>query len=110
MKPTRLVIKNIGMIADETIPIDKPLVLFYGEIKQGKSTILNAVRWVCGGEFPSDIIRHGQKEAKIELHFVEGSISRSWYRSKDGKETKARPVVFIRSGLPVDSQIGRAHV
>ena len=45
MKPTKLVIKNIGKIADETIAIDKPLILFYGEIKQGKTTILNCVRW-----------------------------------------------------------------
>ena len=52
MKPTKLIIKNIGKIPNETIEINKPLILFYGEIKQGKTTILNSVRWVCGGEFP----------------------------------------------------------
>ena len=31
MKPTKLIIKNIGKIVSETIQIDKPLILFYGE-------------------------------------------------------------------------------
>lgn len=73
MKPTKLIIRNIGKIAGETIiEINKPLILFYGEIKQGKTTILNSVRWVCGGEFPDDIITHGAKEGDIELHFDGG--------------------------------------
>jgi len=104
IKPTKLIIKNIGKIADSTIPIDKPLLLFYGEIKQGKSTILNCVRWVCGGEFPSDIIRHGAEDGAIELHFDGGMIGRSFYRAKD-KTTKARPVVFVRQGKPVPSPV-----
>jgi hypothetical protein len=104
MKPTKLKITNIGKIASETIIIDKPLILFYGEIKQGKTTILNSVRWVCGGEFPDDIIRHGEKEGEIELHFDGGMIARSFYRAKDGK-TKARAVTFIKNGRPVPSPV-----
>lgn len=102
MKVQKLVIKNIGAIVDETILLNKPLILFYGEIRQGKSTILNAVRWVCGGSFPSDIIRHGQKEASIELEFDGGMVSRSFYKDKKG-ETAARPLIFIRNGKPVGS-------
>lgn len=104
MKPTKLVIKNIGKIANETIDINRPLILFYGEIKQGKTTILNCVRWVCGGEFPNDIIRHGEKEGEIEFHFDGGMIARSFYRAKDGT-TKARSVVFVRNGKPVSSPV-----
>lgn len=104
MKPTKLIIKNIGKIASETIDINKPLILFYGEIKQGKTTILNSVRWVCGGEFPADIIRHGEKEGEIELHFDGGMITRSFYRSKDGT-TKARAVTFVKNGRPVPSPV-----
>lgn len=101
MKPTKLTIKNIGKLAgSQTIEINKPLILFYGEIKQGKTTILNSVRWVCGGEFPADIISHGQKEAEIELHFDGGMIARSFYVAKDGS-TKARPVTFVKAGRPV---------
>lgn len=104
MKSTKLIIKNIGKIASETIQIDKPLILFYGEIKQGKTTILNSVRWVCGGEFPDDIIKHGEKEGEIELHFDGGMIARSFYRSKDGS-TKARAVQFVKAGRPVASPV-----
>lgn len=100
MKIKRLEIKNIGMIADETIECNKPLLIFYGEVRQGKTTILNAVRWVCGGSYPADIIRHGQKEASITLEFDDGSLSRSWYIAKDGS-TKSRPIALIRHGKPV---------
>jgi len=104
MKPTKLIIKNIGKIADTTIDINKPLILFYGEIKQGKTTILNCVRWVCGGEFPDDIISHGASEGSIELQFEAGMIQRSFYRAKTG-ETKARAVVFVKNGKPVNSPV-----
>src|SRR5436190_8485798 len=100
MELTKLKIKNVGMIADSTIELNKPLILFYGEVRQGKSTILNAVRWLFGGSFPQDIIRHGENEAEVELQFKGGCITRSWYRSKD-KTTKARELVFVREGRPV---------
>src|ERR1035437_8210746 len=105
IKPTQLVIKNIGKLAGEQIiEINKALILFYGEIRQGKSTILNCVRWVCGGEFPDDIITHGAKEGSIELRFDGGMIGRSFYKPKEGA-TKARPVVFVRNGKPVPSPV-----
>jgi predicted ATP-dependent endonuclease of OLD family len=99
MKVTKLTIKNIGKIADTVIELNKPLILFYGEIRQGKTTILNAVRWVCGGKFPDDIIRHGEKEASVELGFDGGCISRSWYRAKDNT-TKARDISYVVNGKP----------
>lgn len=104
MKISKLIIKNIGKIAEETITLDKALILFYGEIRQGKSTILNCVRWVCGGEFPQDIIHHGQKEAFVEMQFDGGMIRREWYKAKD-ESTKARSVVFVRGGRPVASPV-----
>jgi hypothetical protein len=100
MRATKLIVKNVGTIVDETITLDKPLILFYGEIRQGKTTLLNAVRWVCGGEWPTDIIRHGHKEAMIELQFAGGSISRRWYIGQDGT-TKADEIIFIRDGKKV---------
>lgn len=104
MKIVRLTIKNIGLIADEVVEINKPLILFYGDCCQGKSTILSAVRWVCGGKFPSDIIRHGEKEASIMLEFDGGMIARSWYVNTEG-ETVDRPVTFVRDGKPVPAPI-----
>jgi DNA repair ATPase RecN len=100
MKVKRLEIKNIGLIADTAIELNKPLMLFYGEIMQGKTTILNAVRWCFGGSFPDDIIRHGQKTASVLLTFDGGSITREWHKAKDGTVSSS-PISFIRDGKPV---------
>lgn len=100
MKVKQLIIKNIGIIEDEIIDLDKPLILFYGEIKQGKTTILNAVKWVFGGSYPSDIIRHGAKDASVKLVFDNGSITREWYINKAG-EVADRPISFILNGSVV---------
>ena len=109
MKITSLTVRNVGIIADAKIPINQPLIVFYGEIKMGKSTLLSAVKWCLGGTFPSDIIRHGEKEASVEMEFDGGVITRSWYRTKatDEKpsETKARPVQFVRAGKPVANPV-----
>lgn len=101
MKPTKLSLHNIGIVENEIITIDKPLIIFYGEIRAGKSTILKSIIWVCGGEFPTDILRHGTKEGHIELQFANGHIRREFYLSKDGKTIKARAIEFIRDGRPV---------
>jgi len=104
MKAVKLTIKNIGIIGNIVIDLNKPLMLFYGDLRQGKTTILNAFKWCLGGSFPSDIIKHGETEASVSFEFSEdtgpGSISRSWYINKDGVIT-ARPVQFIRAGKPV---------
>lgn len=100
MKVLKLTIKNIGKLGDVSLKLDRALILLYGEIKAGKSTVLHSVQWVFGGEFPQDIIKHGEEEGSIELEFEGGMISRSFYRGKDGT-TKARAVVFVRNGKPV---------
>ena len=102
MKVLKLIISNIGMISREEIVLNKPLLIFYGEVRQGKTTILNAVRWVTGGNFPDDIIKHGENEASITLELDGGIISRSWYRNKEGA-TASRPLTFIKNGKPVPS-------
>jgi hypothetical protein len=100
MKAIRLTVKNIGIIADAVIELNKPLILFYGEIRQGKTTLLNSVKWVFGGTFPTDIIRTGETEAVIKLDLDCGSISRSFYVGKDGT-TKSRALKFERDGVEV---------
>lgn len=109
MKAQSLTIKNIGLITEETIEINLPLILFFGDIKQGKTTILNCFKWVCGGAFPDDIIQHGKDEGAIDFGFDNAIISRSFYRSKPDAEgkttTKARDIVFIRDGKPVGNPV-----
>lgn len=104
MKVKSVSIRNVGKIEEADIEFNKPLLLFYGEIKQGKTTILNAIRFVFGGAFPSDIIRHGAEECSVCLTFDNGSITREAYRAKDGT-TKARPIVFIRDGHQVEKPV-----
>jgi hypothetical protein len=104
MRVNELIIKNVGLIEDCIIPFDKPLLVFYGDIQQGKTTILNAVRWCFGGEYPADIIRHGAMEASVTMRLDVGSIERSWYIAKDDT-TKARPISFIKDGLLVNKPV-----
>lgn len=109
MKVSKLTVKNIGIIADAEIEINKPQVVFYGDIKQGKSTLLNAVRWVCGGAFPADIIRHGQQDASVQLEGTEANgqpwvIRREWYTAKDGT-AQARAITYTRNGVPVKKPV-----
>ena len=101
MKVTRIIIHNIGLIADTTIECNLPLLIFYGQVCAGKTTILNAVRWACGGEYPDDIMRHGSVEAFVELIFEGGSIKREWYIGRD-QTTKARSIKFIKDGRLID--------
>jgi hypothetical protein len=105
MKIKKLLLSNIGIVEREEIAINKRLIVFYGEIRAGKSTILKSVIWVCGGEFPSDILRHGTKEGFIELQFDNGHIRREFYLAKDGKTIKARSIEFIRDNRPVDRPV-----
>jgi len=102
MKITRLTIHNVGIIEHFDMPVNKSLNLFYGDIKQGKTTILNAIRWAFGGEYPTDVMRHGQTEAFVEIAAVDEGVDvlirREWYVNKDG-ETTNRPLTFKRAGV-----------
>lgn len=105
MKVKKLIIQNIGLIADANIALDQPLILFYGDIRAGKTTYLNAVRWCFGGSFPADIIRHGETSAFVSLEFDNGMIKREFYVGKTDGITKARPLTFIQDGRPVPQPV-----
>ena len=104
MKVKKLVIENIGIIEKEEIVFNKPLNLFYGDIKQGKTTILNAVKLCFGGGFSSDLIRHGEEEAKVLLIFENSSISRTFYIDRNGS-VATRPLTYVKDGVPVDRPV-----
>lgn len=107
-KITKLTIRNIGALEDVTLELNKPLLLFYGDIRQGKSTILNSLRWNFGGPFPDDVIRHGAEEAAIRIDFIDGDktgwVQREFYRGRDG-ETKARAIEFVEGGRLVANPV-----
>ena len=105
MKVEKLVIKNIGIIGSETIEFNKPLNLFYGDVRQGKTTILNAIKLCFGGSFPDDIIKHGESKASVELHFDNMFIARKFRKDKHGV-TKAEKIEFVDSdGVQADKPV-----
>ena len=94
MKIKKLTVKNIGIVVDEKIIFDKPLNLFYGEIRQGKSTLaINSIKLLFGGSFPDDLIRHGEKEASVALEFDNAMLQRRFYINKKGILI-AKPIEF----------------
>jgi len=98
-------LRNLGLHEDSKICVNKPLVAFYGDIKQGKTTILNAVKLAFGGGFPSDIIKRGEEEASIFLSFENNTtITRSFYRNKQG-DTTSRPISFVQEGRVVKNPV-----
>lgn len=104
MKIKKIEIFNIGILKNINEEIDKPLILFYGDIKQGKTTILEAIKLCFGGTFPKDIIRHGEQEAWVHVHFENGSIRREFYKNKK-EETVSRPIQFVKDGGIVSSPV-----
>jgi DNA repair exonuclease SbcCD ATPase subunit len=83
------------------------LNLFYGEVRQGKTTILNAIKWAFGGKFPDDIIKHGESRASIEIHFDKTFIIRKFRKDKHGV-VKADKIEYIdengeESAKPVEA-------
>ncbi|HUX57996.1 MAG TPA: AAA family ATPase [Bacteroidales bacterium] len=104
MKIKKLTIKNIGPIESMEISPNAPLNIFYGDIRTGKTTILNAVKLCFGGSFPSDVINHDKQEASVEMIFDNASIRRSFYRNNAG-ETISRPIEFINEGILVQKPV-----
>lgn len=94
MKIQRLQIQNIGILTDVDIEINKPLIVFFGDIRQGKTTILKAIKLLFGGTFSDDIIKHGEDEAYVKLTFDNGAIRREFYRTKQNT-IASRPITFV---------------
>jgi DNA repair ATPase RecN len=94
MKVKKIKIQNFKLISNAEIEFNKPLICLYGDVEQGKTSFLNAIKLLFQKGFPNDLIKHGQKEAVIELHLENGLISRSFYFNKENEIT-ARPLKAI---------------
>ena len=60
-------IKNIGIIDDLEINLNKGMNVFTGETGAGKSLIIDAINIICGGRFSKEIIRKGENHSYVEL-------------------------------------------
>lgn len=64
---TSLHIKNIGIIDDLTIDLNKGLNVLTGETGAGKTLIVDSLGIIAGGRFSKDMVRRGQNVSFVEL-------------------------------------------
>ncbi len=68
---TTLHIKNIGIIEDLSIDLNKGLNVLTGETGAGKTLIIDSLNIIAGGRFSKDMIRKGEKNSFVELCLYE---------------------------------------
>ena len=106
MKVKQLTVVNIGIIEKETIVFEKPLNLFFGEIRSGKTTLaINSIKLLFGGSFSNDLLRHGTDAGYVELLFEDAAMSRKFYRSKGEGTVKAYQIEFYRDNRKVPKPV-----
>lgn len=65
---TTLHIKNVGIIDDLTIELDKGFNVLTGETGAGKTLIIDSINIISGGRFSKEIIRRGEEYSFVELN------------------------------------------
>ena len=101
MKIKYIEIENIGKIIKEKIIIDQPLILFFGKPRQGKTTILNIIKYVLGLVPPKDVLRHGTDKGHGLIVFDNSSVKRTFQRTKQGTIIASK-IQFILDGVLQD--------
>ena len=89
---------NIGPHADTKVDLAHGLTGLFGDIKGAKTTVLNAGRWVWGGAFPDDILKHGEDSGFIEAGTDTGYVRREFSRNDDGVVKAGKKVEFFHNG------------
>ncbi len=64
---TNLHIKNIGIIDDLEINLNKGMNVLTGETGAGKTLIIDSINIICGGRFSKEMIRKGESYSYVEL-------------------------------------------
>ena len=64
-------IKNIGIIDDLTIDLNKGLNVLTGETGAGKTLIIDSIQIISGGRFSKEMIRKGENQSYIEMCMYE---------------------------------------
>ena len=60
-------IKNMGIIDDIIVDLNEGFNVLTGETGAGKSLIIGSLQILAGGRFSKEIIRHGEKNAFVEM-------------------------------------------
>ena len=64
-------IRNIGIIEDLSIDLNKGLNVLTGETGAGKTLIIDSLQIISGGRFSKDMIRKGETNSFVELCMYE---------------------------------------
>lgn len=64
---TNIHIKNIGIIEDIEINLNKGMNVLTGETGAGKSLIIDSIGVICGGRFSKEMIRKGENYSYVEI-------------------------------------------
>ena len=64
---TNLHIKNIGIIDDLEINLNKGMNVLTGETGAGKTLIIDSLGVICGGRFSKEMIRKGENYSYVEI-------------------------------------------
>lgn len=64
-------IKNIGIIEDISIDLNKGLNVLTGETGAGKTLIIDSLQIISGGRFSKEMMRKGSNNSFVELCFYE---------------------------------------
>ncbi|BAL80917.1 DNA repair protein RecN [Caldisericum exile] len=67
-----LIIKNLAIAKDIELSFDNNLIIITGETGAGKTIIMNAIAYACGGNASTNIIRTGEESATVETSFFIG--------------------------------------
>jgi len=68
---TNLHIKNIGIIDDLEINLNKGMNVLTGETGAGKTLIIDSLGVICGGRFSKEMIRKGENHSYVEISIYE---------------------------------------
>ena len=70
-------IKNIGIIEDLSIDLNKGLNVLTGETGAGKTLIIDSLQIISGGRFSKEMIRKGENNSFVELCMYEPEYENS---------------------------------
>lgn len=81
-------IKNIGIIEDLNIDLNKGLNVLTGETGAGKTLIIDSLQIISGGRFSKDMIRRGTSNSFVELCMYEPNSE----KAEDGNIIVSREI------------------
>ena len=76
-------IKNIGIIEELSIELNKGLNVLTGETGAGKTLIIDALEIIAGGRFSKEMIRKGEQNSFVEVCIFEPETSKTIIVSRE---------------------------